>query len=386
MFFPKSQVSLLALAALVLPSSSLPSGRHISVPKFGPICHDFFIQLEVTSQNRQFSEAVLTNTSSVGKELGALKASGAPYVSVTRNISVSARYCEPEIKVLGREKAIQVLVHGITYDKEYWSALDYQPGNYSWVDFASKNGYATLAIDRPGNGKSSIINPFTEAQIPFYAAMLKDIADGLRSKKWIPRCFDKLVYIGHSLGSAIGTAVATSYPDSYDAVVLTGFSKEVSGVLIPFGKVVPASTFAPRFANLSTGYVVTSSEDGRAEFMYGAIGTYDPAIIKLDYNQQGVAALGELATITSSVASNYTGPVAVVTGQQDVAFCYANATVLGDCGQGNTSLPAQVQSLFPNASTFDYYIPTEAGHDLNYHYDAHATFTYVHDWLRSNLF
>ncbi|EFX01970.1 ctr copper transporter family protein [Grosmannia clavigera kw1407] len=336
-----------------------------------------------------FQWEVLGGVSSVGRELAALKSSTAPFVTVTQNVNVSARYCEPEVEVPGRENSIQVLVHGITYSKVYWSALGfpgYQPQNYSWVDFASKNGYATLAIDRPGNGNSSTPNPFTEAQIPFFASMLRDIADGLRSEKWLSHSFDKLIYVGHSLGSVIGNAIAVTYPDSYDAMVLTGFSKEVASVLVSMGITVPAATFNSKFADRSTGYIVTSSEEGRRNFMYGTNDTYDLAITGRDYNQQGVTAIAELATITFPVASNFTGAVTVVTGQQDVAFCYGNSTILGDCGQGDSSLPAQAQTLFPNASSFAYYVPEQMGHDLNLHYKARDVFKYVHDWLAKTAF
>lgn len=58
---------------------------------------------------------------------------------------------------------------------QQWSGGAY-PGfgfndpEYSWVDYASQEGYPTLAIDRLGNGNSSHPNGITEVQCPAQAA------------------------------------------------------------------------------------------------------------------------------------------------------------------------------------------------------------------------
>lgn len=339
--------------------------------------------------NRRVNNTILTDVTSVEELLATLNESNATYASVTQSVNISARFCEPEIRIPSRENSIQLLVHGITYTKSYRSALGfpgYQPEIYSWVDFASKNGYPTLAIDRPGNGDSSRPDPFWQDQIPFHAAVLKQIADGLRSKKWLPRNFQQIVYIGHSLGSNIGNVIAASYPDSMDAMVLTGFTKTTSSELLIKAGPVPAVTFAPRFANLSSGYIVTAKNEGRQVLLYGRDGTYDPSIANFDYDVQNTVAIGELGTETAPIASNYTRPVTIVTGEQDAVFCFRNATTLGHCGHGEASMPAQARSLFPNASSFDYFIPEHIGHDVNLHYRAPEAYAYVHAWLASHAF
>jgi hypothetical protein len=49
---------------------------------------------------------------------------------------------------------LQVLVHGACYTHEYFD-LPYQPESYSYVEWAHRNGWAVLNIDRLGNGVSS---------------------------------------------------------------------------------------------------------------------------------------------------------------------------------------------------------------------------------------
>src|SRR5689334_14888823 len=53
-----------------------------------------------------------------------------------------------------QHKTIQVLIHGGTYDHNYWD-FPYQPETYSYVRELTNAGYATLNIDRLGVGESS---------------------------------------------------------------------------------------------------------------------------------------------------------------------------------------------------------------------------------------
>ncbi|KAJ5197427.1 ctr copper transporter family protein [Penicillium cf. viridicatum] len=119
---------------------------------------------------------------------------------------------------------------------------------------------------------------------------------------------------------------------------------------------VPAASLFPRFAGLSTGYVVASTNLGRR------------AIADLDFSTQDTVAIGELATASATVAVNYTGPVVVITGEQDAVGCFVNPIVRGHCGRGDASKPAQVRYLFPSASTFSFFVPEGVGHDINFHY------------------
>src|SRR5690242_16002630 len=50
------------------------------------------------------------------------------------------------------KKTIQVLIHGGTYDHNYWD-FPVQPETYSYVRELTDAGYATLNIDRLGVGE-----------------------------------------------------------------------------------------------------------------------------------------------------------------------------------------------------------------------------------------
>lgn len=67
------------------------------------------------------------------------------------NQHISGTLCLPTA-ALGTQK-IDVLVHGITYDRTYWDSPF--SSSYSYVDRTLQQGRATFALDRIGSGKSS---------------------------------------------------------------------------------------------------------------------------------------------------------------------------------------------------------------------------------------
>jgi hypothetical protein len=95
-------------------------------------------------------------------------------IPVSGSQTLAGTYCEPPVLNDNSEK-LQVLFHGITSNRDFWSALGgtslcfpaYQPGNYSWVEVAHSKGYPTLALDRLGAGDSSHPDPILVMQGPY---------------------------------------------------------------------------------------------------------------------------------------------------------------------------------------------------------------------------
>ncbi|KAH9215485.1 hypothetical protein DL95DRAFT_461122 [Leptodontidium sp. 2 PMI_412] len=323
-------------------------------------------------------------------------------VPVHGTFNIAARYCEPEIKVPSKQKTLQILVHGITYDRNYWSG-DGPPGSsyhgdqYSWIEFASKLGYPTLSIDRLGNGLSDHPDPVNIVQIPaqietIHELILKARAGTLPGPA-TPRAFNKIVYVGHSLGSSLGNGLNVKYPEDSDATILTGFSNTLNG---PFFSnslaptIVPAATVNPaEWGNLDPNYLaLNNSTIFQQSFYYP--GGYDPALLTLDYSLSGTVTLGELTSALPgpTVALRYQGPVFVVTGQHDAIFCNlpdpsppANAPFeTFGCGPYGTGL-SETKALYPAAKSFQWFAPRNSGHCWHFHYEAYATFGVAHGWL-----
>lgn len=373
----------------------VPFGSAIAT---GPKCSDFSIEISAKASNIKVPPFPdLTDATSVLDRLASLSTQKLTSVDVSGDYNLTVRFCEPEVRIFPQHEEVQMLVSGLSYDRTYWSALDTLGQDsvlYSWASYASRRGYATLSIDRLGMGSSSHPDPVNVVQVPLQAAILDKIATKLRTGKIGGRRFRKVHYVGHSLGSIIGNHVAASFPKTLDSLVLTGYGREIGFGSAALMQPIPAARFAalslPKksrqhaaLSGLANGYLVTSSKTGRAQALYGLAGTYDTSVLDVDWAQMTTFTVGEMLTTSPVVASNFTRPVLVVTGEQDTVFCFDNSTERGACGQGPTTLPARSTELFPRASKFSYFIPANLGHDVNLHYRAAVVFEHTHDWLQS---
>ncbi|KAH8653243.1 Alpha/Beta hydrolase protein [Tricladium varicosporioides] len=309
-----------------------------------------------------------------------------PYtIPVTSTYNISIRYCEPVFNE-DRENTLQFLVHGLTYTKDYWFAPD--TGNqlantrYSWVDYASYQGYYSVAIDRVGNGLSSHPDPNTEAQYPANVEVAHELIKLFRSNSSpLPHTFNKIIYAGHSFGSIVGNNLVAKYPKDVDGLVLTGYSNYVIPAAPPevLNNILPAAFASPtRFSNLPTGYLQFNSRPGQALFFFHAP-FYNTDVFNHDYDTRGTLTAGELAStpFALNTASNYLGPVLAIIGQNDQIFCDP-AT---DCGSVINGPLADTKSLFPAANSYEASIVATAGHCWHLHYSAPQGFGVAHNWM-----
>jgi len=193
-------------------------------------CSLFQIPVEISSRQGKFREVPVEGNLDVGafatrfnefqKNYTATLLEG--YQTLQGKYGISAQYCRPDSGSSGK---IQLLTHGIGFDKTYWD-LDYNNYNYSYVNTALAAGYSTLAIDRLGIGNSSHGDPFNEIQAQAEVEALNAITLKLRdgSISEIGASYKKVIHVGHSFGSVQSYWLSALYPDNTDGVVLTGFS------------------------------------------------------------------------------------------------------------------------------------------------------------------
>ena len=74
-------------------------------------------------------------------------------------------------------------------------------------------------------------------------------------------------------------------------------------------------------------------------------------------------------TAIMGTAEEFTGPVHVVTGAQDMPFCLRNCYAVPPDAK-YPSIPAYVQDMYPKTRNFSVYIPANTGHAVNQHYSA----------------
>lgn len=357
----------------------------------GPNCHEVTIPASVLATNKLIPSSLnLTRLGTVPGAIGEF-IGDVQDTTVAGTWDIIGRYCEPERKVEKRKHTVQLLVHGLTYTKEYWSGDSfpgYQGDKYSWIAKASREGYPTLSIDRIGSGQSDLPDPTTVVQLPLQVQALRKVVKFLRDGTVTGRKFHKVIYVGHDFGSLIGNVLTAQEPDAVNGIVLTGFSTAYQQGMLGFiqtSKPLPAAIFGPpRFDNLLLfeGYTYMTDEAGRKQLFFHR-GGYDPDLYKYDLARAGTLTVGELITSFQGVvvSAEYEGPVFVMNGAKDTTVC---SLALKGISKGHCNGYTQkVSKLYPSARQFGFFIAENTGHVLNLHHTAQKSFAHAHDWMNN---
>lgn len=386
-----------SLASSLRTAFLLHAGLSAAAPakRSGPTCSDINLSVTISAENRVIPDYLLSGLTSTTLSLAGVEqllngvGNELQLAIVNGTYNIAGRFCEPEVHIPGRSDTIQLLVHGITYDRNYWSGggslTGWEGSDYSWLAHASAQGYPTLSIDRLGNGLSDHPDPITVVQKPAHVEVAHQVVQALRFGAVGGRTFNKIAYVGHSYGSLIGNTLAARYPADVDAVILTGFTnalkQAIAGVVVsPLG--APAGLVDnDRFGNLTLGYMAMSNEIGaRGVFYTNTESEWDASIVHRDWLDRGTYTLGEAVStfFVNDVAADFDKPVLILTGHKDQIFCGVALPLLGeaDC----TGYFERTRALFPVA---DYHTKDIAntGHCLNFHYSANETFAAAHDFL-----
>lgn len=395
-------------------------------------CENITIPITISAQNAVFGNLAIP-TAPFGPTdviLDIIRTGGSPVLASTGTATVggayeiSAQICSPE---KGSGDVLQLLTHGIGFDKAYWD-LAYDDYSYSYVDTALSYGYSVLYYDRLGIGQSSHGNPLDEIQAFLEVEALAEITRQVREGT-IPGCnkkFSKIIHFGHSFGSVQTAQLSSQYPELTDGIVLTGFSTDGSfiplfasgsgfetakynqpsrlgspelaapldsvlspdadpGIINTYGLTdyyAKPDTFEP--LDYPDGYWV-SRDTNNLVFDFLLPGHFDPEIAYYAESGKQPVTVGELLTIGSiaNAPSMYPGPVLVFTGSADLPFCGSNCYAPAKSGRGN--IVEATKALFPNASAFEAYIQPDTAHGLTLHYNATAGYEYINDWLEANV-
>jgi pimeloyl-ACP methyl ester carboxylesterase len=305
---------------------------------------------------------------------------------------VFVRYCQPAGKP---SSTVQVLVHGITYDHTYWDIPDPDGGDrYSWEAAAAKAGYATLAIDRIGAGKSSHPTSY-QVDINSNAAVVKAVVHALRSGKIlaptkVPVPVQKVVLVGHSYGSMTSWFAASNNPE-VDAVVLTGATHNIREVESPTRVSSPLypSFLDPKFRYKAydPGYL-TIRPGTRPDPYYLPDKNYDPRVMAWDEESKGTVTFSELNNypVIFRTPLDIRVPVFLVIGSADGIFCSLAAGDMGaPCDTAEHLVASEGPQLGPDVPSVQAHIVNGAGHALNAVRTSQETFAAVQQWIHSTV-
>ena len=276
---------------------------------------------------------------------------------------------------------MQVLVHGITYDRRYWD-WPQDAGHYSYAARAASAGYATLAIDRLGDGTSSK-PPAALVTLDRGAHVLHQVVQALRAGRLGSGALGgtpgSVVTVGHSYGSFTAAREASAY-DDVDAVVLSGWSSLVApGALVIGGDDLTAAQLDPITASQHAplGYLTTVA-GRRAEIFFNAAHT-DPGVLAFDESIKQTVTAGEVATLVPQLPITTQGirvPVLIANGSQDLLFC-----TLPDTCRDARSFDESQRPFFPASPCLTAFVLPQAGHDLNLDLDAPVWFGAATQWI-----
>lgn len=298
---------------------------------------------------------------------------------VSGTYSIYSQLCFPSATGTINATTIQFLIHGAGFDRSYWNVA---PG-YSYVDHAAEQGYTTFFYDRLGTGLSDHPDAIQTVQSGFQVAIAHELVQLLRTGGISNHTFEHVVGVGHSFGSFQINILTSEHPDDFDAAVLTGFSNDMSGMQIAFsgvGLTIASQADPLRFSALSNGYVTSNSIEGVQFFFFRAPG-FDPALLNLaDTTKQGIS-VGEFFSNVPQVAKNFTGPIDVVNGENDLPNCHGNCLVPYNKAAGVRT------SFYPAASNgSSWYLGTGSGHGLNLHYAAPKAYEHIQNFIKTNGF
>ncbi|KAF2763623.1 hypothetical protein EJ03DRAFT_322631 [Teratosphaeria nubilosa] len=336
-----------------------------------------------TTRNLKLNFQLPVNQSQVTETFVDMVSSGSPFMkqimggmqSAGGNWSLGATLCVPRND--SAPQGVQLLTHGVGFDRYYW---DFAPG-YSYVDVAAAHGYATFFYDRLSVGVSQKADPIQTVQAPLEVAIAHTLASQLRAGKYGNCAFSTVVGVGHSFGSIITQAVTADYPSALDAAILTGFSVNSTGLpVFTIGNdFALANMNQPyRFGQLDNGYLVANTITNNQIAFFRAPG-FDPVVLALADATKGTVTFGEFFTTTAPTkpAMDFTGPVAVVDGAEDLPFCSGNCSYPVD-------LAAAVKPMLYaglEARKFASYLAPVTGHGVNLHYSAGEAFEWIQAFL-----
>ncbi|KAJ7832632.1 hypothetical protein B0H13DRAFT_1654124 [Mycena leptocephala] len=294
-----------------------------------------------------------------------LKSNSSSLSRVDENYNIYGVFCRPEIIAPRKAGVLQLLVHGITYNNQYWSPSVEEFQNYSYTAFACDRGLSSLAVDWLGVGLSTRPANSSDMQYPTVAAALSQVARHTKTASLLPGVppFKTLIGIGHSAGAAqlnFG-AIVDGAQSPFAALILTSEAIDGTGVPVAPSPTIPsARDDTPlRWGTLDAGYITVPN---RSIFYPADPAAFSPRMELFDAFTRDVASVStavQTATVGLAVPE-YAGRVAKIFGSADQLTC-AGTRQCEDVG----ALTAAQSALWPAAENFELVVLERSGHDLN---------------------
>jgi pimeloyl-ACP methyl ester carboxylesterase len=275
------------------------------------------------------------------------------------------------------DRTLQVLLHGGTYDHEYWDAPQINGEHYSYADYMTERCYAVLALDMLGAGASSA-PPGDLADLAESASALEQVLTRVRAADllWEP-VFDKIVLVGHSMGTITSVYALGNYGPVADALVATGWAHAPR--IIPID---PAAFEGP----LQQPYVVMPPPVRELLFYYPP--TSDPDVIAYD-NANMVSGLprGLMLDVLDMMTALAIGDPEGINGLSLVDR--VEVPVLSQLGQydiiATADVAPQEAAFYSSSPDVTVQVLADIGHDVNLHLNREIGWAQIDAWIAAKI-
>ncbi|MFF5207630.1 alpha/beta hydrolase [Streptosporangium sp. NPDC000396] len=273
---------------------------------------------------------------------------------------------------------IQLLLAGATFDQAYWFTPP-EAGVRPYATAMTAAGYAVLALDRPGTGRSGR-PPADATTLSSEVETIHDVVGRLRAGTVDGIAYRRVVGVGHSFGSSVLITDAARNAD-LDAIVATGFVHSVGPKLDALNQAIVPAAADPllRLTHPPSGYLTTRAGTRGGLFLDAAgVSSAMPSIIELT---KSTMTTGEQATLAEggdpAISGAVRAPVFLAVGEHDDLFCNGQYLQCTDAAAVRT----WESWFYPPGAPPSTFVLAGAGHALNLHRNAPQMFAAIRDWL-----
>ncbi|WP_437617603.1 alpha/beta hydrolase [Sorangium sp. So ce1151] len=297
-----------------------------------------------------------------------------------------------------RPSVVQMLSGSFMWDLDYWSVRDPSEGTdrYDWTAHALRAGYATLAVDRIGIGRSSrppAERVHAESNLYVNHQVARALREGRIAGPDGPIGFEAVVAVSHSFSCIMTELLITRYPDDFDAAVLSGFTHDPRSdnfearVLVNLHE----ASEDPRLAGMdyTPGYRAALPGSRFTIFFWPAI--TDPALLLWDErNTKSTLTTAEWDSLSALLTAtmDVRVPVLLAIGGSDPLFCKGpppQGPYGTDCSSVERFLAIEGPRLGSRVPSLEGYILPGAGHNLNVMPNAREWFAVATEWLNRKV-
>ena len=236
-----------------------------------------------------------------------------------------------------RVTTVHLAIPGATYSHLYWG-WPYRPEKHSYAGHLLTAGYALFVFDRIGTGQSSH-PPGATVTIEVNAFVVHQLVRALRSGAIGKTAFQRVVLVGHALGSIVALAYLTTPPGSREA-----------------------------------SFALASDPD--------------PQLLALDEATKETVTTAELRTagavLTSVSSFAIRVPVLMVAGQFDPGVC-GGASICASLEASEAAFAIAEGPFFAPDACLETVMIEDAGHYLNLEPTAPATYALIRAWSDAHV-